>query len=175
MKIYKNKTIWFIILSVFFICSQIVIFACYDEGSELILLDTNYKIGLDENKVKSESIDDQKLETIKKIVANSDDSKTKLKEIKKTLKKENYFWYFIGILGEALFGSRMFVQWIASENAKKNVIPVSFWYLSLAGSVLSFSYAIQLGDPVFILSKGAGFFIYVRNVALLFKEKKTKV
>lgn len=175
MKIYKNKTFWFIILSIVFICSQISIIACIDRDSELILLDSDYKALLVENKKKTESLDDQKIEAIKNIISNSDDSKTKLKEIKKALKHDNYFWYFVGFLGEALFGSRMFVQWIASEKAKRNVIPVSFWYLSLSGSTLVFSYAIQLGDPVFILSKGAGFFIYIRNIILLLKEKKTKI
>lgn len=151
MKLFKNKSFWFIILAIFFITSQVYLFA----SSSTVL--NNEEMTISE---------------IKDIVASSDSAKSKIANIKSAIKYDNYFWYFIGFLGEALFGSRMFVQWIASEKAKKNVIPVSFWYLSLSGSTLVFSYAIQLGDPVFILSKGAGFFIYIRNIILLLKEKK---
>lgn len=115
--------------------------------------------------------DEKKISEIKEILSTADSSKIKLQDIKKAIKHESYFWYFIGFLGEALFGSRMFIQWVASEKAKKNVIPVTFWYLSLFGSSLVFAYALHLRDPVFILSKGAGFFIYIRNIILLLKEK----
>ena len=42
----------------------------------------------------------------------------------------------LGFVGNALFSMRFLVQWIASERQGESVIPVSFWYWSIAGSVL---------------------------------------
>ena len=58
------------------------------------------------------------------------------------------------------------VQWIASERAKRSVIPMAFWYFSLAGGLVLLIYAIHVGDPVFILGQSTGAFIYLRNIWL---------
>jgi lipid-A-disaccharide synthase-like uncharacterized protein len=58
-----------------------------------------------------------------------------------------------------MFTMRFIVQWIASEKKKESVIPVSFWYLSLAGGVIVLFYAIHRMDPVFILAYLPGNFI----------------
>ncbi|GAB4282570.1 MAG: lipid-A-disaccharide synthase N-terminal domain-containing protein [Candidatus Rifleibacteriota bacterium] len=81
-------------------------------------------------------------------------------------------WLIVGFTGQILFSLRFFVQWIASEKQKKSVIPISFWYFSLAGSFLLLSYAIYRRDPVFILGQSMGFVIYIRNLILIDKEKK---
>ena len=47
-------------------------------------------------------------------------------------------WKFVGLLGQMVFGSRFFVQWIATERMKRSVIPLAFWHLSLTGGVLTF-------------------------------------
>jgi len=60
-------------------------------------------------------------------------------------------WLGIGFFGQAFFFSRFFVQWLASERQGRSVIPLSFWYLSLAGGAALLLYAIHLGDPVFII------------------------
>lgn len=80
------------------------------------------------------------------------------------------FWLVIGFTGQAFFFSRFLVQWLASEKAKKSVIPMSFWYLSLAGGAILLVYAIHIGDPVFILGQSTGAFIYLRNVYLRLHE-----
>jgi len=80
------------------------------------------------------------------------------------------FWLLIGLTGQAFFFSRFFVQWLASEKAKRSVIPMSFWYLSLAGGSVLLIYAIHVGDPVFILGQSTGAFIYLRNVYLRLQE-----
>lgn len=77
------------------------------------------------------------------------------------------WWMAVGFLGQALFSARFVVQWIASERAKRSVVPVAFWFLSLAGGVTLLVYAIHRRDPVFILGQGAGLFIYLRNLMLL--------
>jgi lipid-A-disaccharide synthase-like uncharacterized protein len=64
------------------------------------------------------------------------------------------------------------VQWLASEKAKKSVMPVAFWFFSLFGGALLLIYAIQRKDPVFIAGQGLGLVVYVRNLWLIANEKK---
>ena len=84
----------------------------------------------------------------------------------------NTFWLVLGFFAQALFSARFLVQWIASEQAKRSIVPTMFWYFSIAGSGLLLAYAIYRKDPVFILGQSMGIFIYSRNLFLIFKEKK---
>ena len=76
-----------------------------------------------------------------------------------------------GFGGQALFSARFLVQWIASERAGRSVVPVLFWYLSLAGGITLLAYALYRGDPVFILGQMFGMVVYVRNLWLIRKER----
>jgi lipid-A-disaccharide synthase-like uncharacterized protein len=78
-------------------------------------------------------------------------------------------WLGIGLLGQALFSARFIVQWIASERRRRSVVPLAFWYFSLAGGVTLFAYAISRRDPVFIIGQGAGLFVYARNLWLIYR------
>lgn len=80
-------------------------------------------------------------------------------------------WLAVGFLAQGLFSARFVVQWIVSEKAKKSVVPVAFWFLSVAGGALLLIYAIWRKDPVFILGQGCGLVVYVRNLILIYKEK----
>jgi len=82
-------------------------------------------------------------------------------------------WLVLGFLGQALFSMRFLIQWVHSEKQKRSIIPTAFWYFSLAGGLTLFSYALLRQDPVFILGQGLGLFIYIRNLMLIRKEKKT--
>jgi lipid-A-disaccharide synthase-like uncharacterized protein len=77
----------------------------------------------------------------------------------------------VGYVGQALFTMRFVVQWIASERAKKSVIPVAFWFFSIGGGLLLFAYALMVKDPVFILGQGFGVFVYLRNLYFVYREK----
>jgi len=81
-------------------------------------------------------------------------------------------WLVLGFFAQALFTTRFLVQWIASEKQKKSVIPIYFWYISLAGGLLLLTYAIHIKDPVFIAGQSAGVFVYTRNLMLIYKQKK---
>jgi len=76
-------------------------------------------------------------------------------------------WVTIGFLGQALFASRFLVQWLASERAKHSVVPLSFWYQSLAGGLVLLAYAIYDGNPVWIVGQSAGALVYIRNLVLI--------
>ena len=82
-------------------------------------------------------------------------------------------WLIIGFAGQAAFSARFLVQWLASERARKSVIPVAFWYLSIIGSLTLLAYAISRRDPVFILGQSMGVFIYGRNLVLIRREEAT--
>ncbi len=82
------------------------------------------------------------------------------------------FWLILGFIGQLMFTMRFLVQWIASERKKESVIPVSFWYFSLAGGLIVLAYAIYRMDPVFILAYLPGNFIYLRNLYFIYKRKK---
>jgi lipid-A-disaccharide synthase-like uncharacterized protein len=81
-------------------------------------------------------------------------------------------YVIIGFIGQALFTMRFIVQWLASEREGRSVIPLAFWFFSIAGAVLLFIYAIYRRDPVFIVGQGLGIFIYIRNLMLIAKAGK---
>lgn len=80
-------------------------------------------------------------------------------------------WEVIGFVGLFLFSSRFVVQWIASERRKESVIPVSFWYLSIFGSLFLLAYAFYRNDPVFVLSYLFNGVIYLRNLYFVYSKK----
>jgi lipid-A-disaccharide synthase-like uncharacterized protein len=73
----------------------------------------------------------------------------------------------VGLIGNAIFSSRFIVQWIASERQGASVIPVSFWYLSLIGSVTMAAYFVVRRDPVGILAYLPNSIVYLRNLQLI--------
>ncbi len=79
-------------------------------------------------------------------------------------------WIAIGLFAQALFGLRFFVQWVASEKKGESIIPVSFWYFSIAGSILLLAYSIYRKDIVFILGQSMGSFVYLRNLTLIHRK-----
>ena len=84
-------------------------------------------------------------------------------------------WKIIGWLGAAIFGMRFLIQWIASERAKKSVIPFGFWECSALGSFLMLSYfAIYRHDSVGVLQNLLPLPIYLRNLYFRFMHRKPK-
>ena len=80
-------------------------------------------------------------------------------------------WLLLGFAGQALFSMRFLVQWIYSERHRQSLIPVGFWYFSIAGGAMLLSYAIYRQDPVFIVGQSAGFFIYSRNLYFIHRRR----
>ncbi|CAM3161357.1 Uncharacterized N-terminal domain of lipid-A-disaccharide synthase [Paracoccus aminovorans] len=79
----------------------------------------------------------------------------------------NTIWLGIGFLGQLLFTSRFLVQWIASERARRSIVPLAFWWFSLAGGATLLAYAIWRRDPVFAIGQASGLVIYIRNLMLI--------
>lgn len=80
------------------------------------------------------------------------------------------FLTIFGFFAQFIFFLRFIVQWFVSEKKRKSVIPLSFWYLSIIGSILILIYAIKRSDPVFIAGQGLALVIYVRNIMLYKKN-----
>jgi len=77
----------------------------------------------------------------------------------------------LGFIAQGLFSARFLVQWIVSERAGRSVVPISFWFLSVAGGGLLLLYAVFRRDPVFIAGQAAGLVVYLRNLYLIYKER----
>jgi lipid-A-disaccharide synthase-like uncharacterized protein len=81
-------------------------------------------------------------------------------------------WLAIGFLAQLMFGMRFIIQWIASERARRSIVPETFWYFSVAGGIMLFAYAIYRLDPVFMLGQGMGLVIYARNIHFIKRSRQ---
>jgi lipid-A-disaccharide synthase-like uncharacterized protein len=81
------------------------------------------------------------------------------------------FWLTVGFLGQGLFTARFLVQWLASEKERAVVVPLAFWWLSLAGGVALLLYAVHRRDPVIVVGQSMGLFVYARNLMLAAKKR----
>ena len=62
---------------------------------------------------------------------------------------------------------------VASEKAKRSVVPASFWWLSLAGTACLIVYFFHRKDPVFLVGALINGALYVRNLMLLHRPRET--
>jgi len=86
-----------------------------------------------------------------------------------------HIWIGIGFLGQIFFSGRFLIQWIASERARRSIIPHAFWLFSVLGGATLLAYAIYRRDPVFIVGQAAGLVIYARNIYFVLLERKEGV
>jgi lipid-A-disaccharide synthase-like uncharacterized protein len=84
------------------------------------------------------------------------------------------WWVILGLVAQLMFTGRFLVQWIASERQGRSVIPVAFWFFSIAGGLLLLAYALYRRDPVFIAGQAFGVFVYVRNLFLIMREHERR-
>lgn len=60
-------------------------------------------------------------------------------------------WAIVALIGQIIFAGRFVLQWFVSEYKKKSHVPISFWYVSIAGSVILLFYSIHIKNPIFML------------------------
>lgn len=81
-------------------------------------------------------------------------------------------WIGLGFFAQFLFMMRFVVQWIASERARRSVVPEMFWYFSIGGGLLLLAYSIYRVDPVYMFGQGLGLIIYGRNLYFVWTHKR---
>jgi len=82
-------------------------------------------------------------------------------------------WILFGFAAQFVFFLRFVVQWWVSEKKKQSVIPVAFWYLSIAGSLMILVYSIKQQDIVFTTASVLNTMIYLRNLALIKNQRES--
>ncbi|WP_400190903.1 lipid-A-disaccharide synthase N-terminal domain-containing protein [Hymenobacter sp. B81] len=80
-------------------------------------------------------------------------------------------WLVLGAVGQAVFLLRFVYQWLYSERKGESVLPLGFWVVSLAGSLLILVYAVLRRDVVVLIGNVFGTVVYARNIVLLRREK----
>ncbi|WP_078063126.1 lipid-A-disaccharide synthase N-terminal domain-containing protein [Solirubrum puertoriconensis] len=73
----------------------------------------------------------------------------------------------IGLASQLLFSSRIVVQWVQSERAKRVLVPSVFWQISLVSSFLMIIYGMLRHDPIILGAQIISYAIYIRNLQLL--------
>lgn len=85
-------------------------------------------------------------------------------------------WKLIGYLGTFLFTARWFVQLYATKKLKRVVMPMSFWYLSIVGSVMTLGYFIWgKNDSVGIIQNAFPMFVSFYNVVVHLRHHRPEV
>jgi lipid-A-disaccharide synthase-like uncharacterized protein len=81
------------------------------------------------------------------------------------------FWLAFGLIAQLLFTARFMVQWISSERAGQSVVPMAFWFFSMAGGMMTLVYGIAKREPVIIIGQSLATIIYIRNIMLILKNR----
>jgi lipid-A-disaccharide synthase-like uncharacterized protein len=85
-------------------------------------------------------------------------------------------WKMVGLLGSVMFTSRWFVQLYYTRKHKRVVMPLSFWWLSVLGSILLLAYfTIGKNDSVGIISNFFPTFVSVYNLIVHLRHRKNSV
>ena len=84
------------------------------------------------------------------------------------------FWLAFGLVAQLLFTARFLVQWISSERAGRSVVPMAFWFFSMGGGAMTLVYGLAKREPVIIIGQGLATIIYVRNIMLILKDRRTR-
>jgi lipid-A-disaccharide synthase-like uncharacterized protein len=81
-------------------------------------------------------------------------------------------WKVLGWLGNAAFSLRFLIQWYATEKRKRVVVPTTFWWLSLMGSLLFLIYSLRQRDSVFIFAYAFNWIPYIRNLIIHYRHSQ---
>ena len=82
-------------------------------------------------------------------------------------------WKIIGYLGLCVFSGRWLVQMLASRQAGKSVLPITFWYLSATGSsLLLMDFGFGHPDMVGFVSNLFPLSISLYNLHLVNRERR---
>ena len=81
-------------------------------------------------------------------------------------------WIVVGLAGQAIWSTRFVLQWWLSERAGHSHFPLTFWWLSLGGSLLNLGYTLQLDTPIFWIGFITAWFVPLRNLMLEYRHRR---
>lgn len=89
----------------------------------------------------------------------------------------SYGWEAFGVVAHLIFFTRVIALWTASERARKPVLPVEYWYLSLVGGCMLIVFDLHIIHDTnqgyaLLLGHGVGFLIYARSLFLEFAYRR---
>lgn len=76
-----------------------------------------------------------------------------------------------GLVGQTVYKLRFVVQWVHSYRRKESTLPMSFWTLAIAGSVMLIVYGLIRHDWVLVAGQ-VSIVPSIRNVMIGLKQKK---
>ena len=79
-----------------------------------------------------------------------------------------------GHVGNVLFFSRWIVQWVASEKAGESRAPAAFFWLSLGGTVVLFTYTLLRDERVLLGGYAANLVFYSRSLVLAHRPRTAR-
>ena len=85
------------------------------------------------------------------------------------------WWLLVGLGAQAAFFTRWIIQWIASERRGESVVPVFFWWCSLAGATMLLIYFVGRREPVGVLGQVIGWAVYSRNLYLIRTKRRPDI
>ncbi len=93
--------------------------------------------------------------------------------LRKLLEFELTPWKAVGLAGSFLFASRWFVQVYYTRKMQRVVMPLAFWLLSVAGSLMMLSYfVLGKNDSVGIVSTLFPAFVSIYNLGMHVRQRR---
>ena len=87
--------------------------------------------------------------------------------------KDVPLWLLLfGSTGQVLFTLRFIYQWDYSHRRGESHLPAGFWIISLLGSLSIVSYGFIRRDIVLIIGQSFGLVAYIRNLVLIYNERR---
>jgi lipid-A-disaccharide synthase-like uncharacterized protein len=72
----------------------------------------------------------------------------------------------VGWVGQLLLTGRFIYQLYFAEKAHQSILPLGFWIISVAGSLMILMYALYRTDVVLLVGQLFGIFVYARNILI---------
>lgn len=132
----------------------------------LYQIDGSYRYRIEDNDGRTEELDPQQFA---QRLYGSHTGRSRYQRWLNVTSLAGVLWVAVGLLGQVLFTGRMVVQWLVSERHQASVVPPMFWWMSLIGSTMLLLYFMWRLDPVGVLGQGVGWFIYIRNLWLIYR------
>jgi len=80
-------------------------------------------------------------------------------------------WELLGLGAQLCFTARFAYQWWKSEKVGAVVLPMLFWYLSIAGALLTIVYCVRREALALVVAQLIALIFYVRNIILARRKK----